>query len=288
MNNNRRLIIVTGLSGAGKTVALHALEDLSYYTIDNLPISLLNTFIGQLINPESKHPKNIAIGIDARNSIDELSGLPELIAGYKQEAILIELIYLDASDEVLTKRFSETRRKHPLSSDKQALVDAINQEREIMSVFSETADFRIDTSRMVLHELRELVRERIVRQDVHDMSLQIMSFGFKHGIPADADFVFDMRALPNPYWNKNLRNYSGKDQPVVDFLSEQESVRVMLADLINFFNHWIPQFEKDNRSYLSIALGSTGGHHRSVFMAEKLAEQLIQQKKQVLIRHRDI
>lgn len=288
MNNNRRLIIVTGLSGAGKTVALHALEDLSYYTIDNLPISLLNTFIGQLINPESKHPKNIAIGIDARNSIDELSGLPELIAGYKQEAILIELIYLDASDEVLTKRFSETRRKHPLSSDKQALVDAINQEREIMSVFSETADFRIDTSRMVLHELRELVRERIVRQDVHDMSLQIMSFGFKHGIPADADFVFDMRALPNPYWNKNLRNYSGKDQPVVDFLSEQESVRVMLADLINFFNHWIPQFEKDNRSYLSIALGCTGGHHRSVFMAEKLAEQLIQQKKQVLIRHRDI
>ena len=168
------------------------------------------------------------------------------------------------------------------------MVDAINQEREIMSVFSETADFRIDTSRMVLHELRELVRERIVRQDVHDMSLQIMSFGFKHGIPADADFVFDMRALPNPYWNKNLRNYSGKDQPVVDFLSEQESVRVMLADLINFFNHWIPQFEKDNRSYLSIALGCTGGHHRSVFMAEKLAEQLIQQKKQVLIRHRDI
>ncbi|MEM7026785.1 MAG: RNase adapter RapZ [Pseudomonadota bacterium] len=287
-NNKRRLIIVTGLSGAGKTVALHALEDLSFYTIDNLPISLLNTFIGQLINPNSKHPQKIAIGIDARNSLDELTGLPETIAGYKNEEIIIELIYLDASNEVLTKRYSETRRKHPLSSDKQALVDAINQERDIMSAFSESADFRIDTSRMVLHELRELVRARIAREDVHTLSIQVMSFGFKHGLPADSDFIFDMRALPNPYWEKDLRNYSGIDKQVVNYLSQQTSVKTMFEDLTRFFDHWIPQFEKDNRSYLSIALGCTGGQHRSVYMTEKLAEYFLKNNKQVLVRHRDI
>ncbi len=284
----RRLIIVTGLSGAGKTVVLHTLEDLSYYTIDNLPISLLGTFIEQLGSPDCRMAKQIAIGIDARNSLDELSGLPTRLAAIGENGVSIELVYIDASDDVLTKRFSETRRKHPLSSDACSLDDAIKQERSIMSVFSEAADFRIDTSRMLLHELRDIVRQRVARHEIASLSIQIMSFGFKHGIPIDSDFVFDLRCLPNPHWKKDLRQFSGKEQPVIDFLSQQETVKKMLQDLTIFFNNWIPQFEAENRSYLSIALGCTGGQHRSVYIAEQLAAQFKQDNKQVIIRHRDI
>ncbi len=284
----RRLIIVTGLSGAGKTVVLHSLEDYSFYTIDNLPISLLDTFIAQLISPESKYPQDIAIGIDARNSPDELFQLPDILHSYRKESINIELVFIDASNEVLVKRFSETRRKHPLTSKDYSLNDAIKHERKIMNLFAEIAYFRIDTSRMLLHELRDLVRERIANHAIASLSLQIMSFGFKHGIPADADFVYDLRCLPNPFWKKNLRHFSGKDQPVIDFLSSQESVKKMQEDLLEFFKYWITQFEKDNRSYLSIALGCTGGHHRSVYMAEQLASAFIYEDKQVIIRHRDI
>ncbi len=284
----RRLIIVTGLSGAGKTVVLHSLEDYSFYTIDNLPISLLDTFIAQLISPESKYPQDIAIGIDARNSPDELFQLPDILHSYRKESINIELVFIDASNEVLVKRFSETRRKHPLTSKDYSLNDAIKHERKIMNLFAEIAYFKIDTSRMLLHELRDLVRERIANHAIASLSLQIMSFGFKHGIPADADFVYDLRCLPNPFWEKKLRHFSGKDQPVIDFLSSQESVKKMQEDLLEFFKYWITQFEKDNRSYLSIALGCTGGHHRSVYMAEQLASAFIYEDKQVIIRHRDI
>ncbi len=286
--SGRRLIIVTGLSGAGKTVVLHTLEDLSFYTVDNLPISLLNTFLEQLTDPQSKHPARVAIGIDARNSLDELSGLADIIHKYDKQDVGIELVFMDASNDVLTKRYSETRRKHPLTTDSESLDGAIKREREIMTAFSDAADFRIDTSRMLLHELRELVKDRVARLQIRSMSLQIMSFGFKHGTPADADFVFDLRCLPNPHWDKDLRPYSGKDQPVIEFLSRQESVSKMLEDLVNFFSHWIPRFEEENRSYLSIALGCTGGHHRSVYMAEQLAARLVSMDKQVIIRHRDV
>lgn len=285
---DRRLIIVSGLSGAGKTVVLNTLEDLSYYTIDNLPTSLLNTLIEQFSNTESKLAKQIAIGVDARNTQDDLSFLPGLVSSLLDQQISTELIYIEANDDVLTKRFSETRRKHPLSSDSISLVDAINREREIMSVLSEAADLRVDTSHMLLHELRNIVRQRIARREVATLSLQIMSFGYKNGIPKDSDFVFDLRCLPNPYWKKHLRHFSGKDQPIIDFLSKQNSVKQMLKDLGQFLDRWIPQFEAENRSYLSIAFGCTGGHHRSVFVAEHLAAQFRESGKQVIIRHRDI
>ena len=285
---DRRLIIVSGLSGAGKTVVLNTLEDLSYYTIDNLPTSLLNTLIEQFSNTESKLAKQIAIGVDARNTQDDLSFLPGLVSSLLDQQISTELIYIEANDDVLTKRFSETRRKHPLSSDSISLVDAINREREIMSVLSEAADLRVDTSHMLLHELRNIVRQRIARREVATLSLQIMSFGYKNGIPKDSDFVFDLRCLPNPYWKKHLRHFSGKDQPIIDFLSKQNSVKQMLKDLGQFLDRWIPQFEAENRSYLSIAFGCTGGHHRSVFIAEHLAAQFRESGKQVIIRHRDI
>lgn len=287
-DSGRRLIIVTGLSGAGKTIVLHTLEDLSFYTVDNLPISLLHTFLEQITDPQSKHPKKVAVGIDARNSLDELSGLADIIKKYNKHNVDIELVFMDASNDVLTKRYSETRRKHPLTTDSRSLAGAIKREREIMTTFSDQADFRIDTSRMLLHELRDVVRDRLAREGVRNMSLQIMSFGFKHGTPTDADFVFDLRCLPNPHWEKTLRPYSGKDQPVIDFLSKQEGVKKMLEDLVTFFYYWIPRFEEENRSYLSIALGCTGGHHRSVYLVEQLAAKLRELNKQVIIRHRDV
>ena len=285
---DRRLIIVSGLSGAGKTVVLNTPEDLSYYTIDNLPTSLLNTLIEQFSSDESTLAKRIAIGIDARNNQDDLSFLPKKIADLLQQHVSAEIIYIEANDDVLTKRFSETRRKHPLSTESISLTDAINQERAVMSVLSEAADLRIDTSHMVLHELRNIVRERIAKREVASLSLQFMSFGYKNGIPKDSDFVFDLRCLPNPYWKKNLRHYSGKDQPVMDFLSKQKTVKLMLSDLGGFLDRWIPQFEAENRSYLSIAFGCTGGQHRSVFIAEQLAAQFRESGKHVIIRHRDV
>ncbi|MCZ6803804.1 MAG: RNase adaptor protein RapZ [Proteobacteria bacterium] len=201
---DRRLIIVSGLSGAGKTVVLNTLEDLSCFTIDNLPVSLLNKLIIQFSEPDSNLANQIAIGIDARNSQAGLSCVPEIIMSLLDKHIPTELIYIEASDDILTKRFSETRRKHPLSSDSISLVDAIHQEREITSALSEAADLRIDTSQMQLHELRNIVHERIARREKAVLSLQIMSFGYKNGIPKDSDFVFDLRCLPNPYWKKTF------------------------------------------------------------------------------------
>ena len=285
---SRQLTIVTGLSGAGKTVVLNTLEDHSYYTIDNLPISLLDALTEQICDANGKFAEKIAVGIDARNSLDDLSRLLEMVSALRERELAVELVYIDADDAVLTRRFSETRRKHPLSSDDYSLDDAIKQERRIMSVFVEAVDIRIDTSHMLLHELRDLVRDRIARHKVASLSLQVISFGFKHGVPGDVDFVFDVRCLPNPYWKKHLRSYAGNEAPVVDFLQQQDSVKNMLQDLLVFFQRWIPQFEADNRSYLSIAIGCTGGHHRSVYLAEQLAARLIDDGKQVIIRHRDI
>jgi len=285
---DRRLIIVSGLSGAGKTVILNTLEDLSYYTIDNLPISLFSELITQFARDDSDLPPLMAIGIDARNKKAELDLLPERIKSLLNKKISIELVYIDANDGVLTKRFSETRRKHPLSSESVSLLDAIHQEREGTLEIAQAADLRIDTSFMQLNELRDIVRGRIARREKALLSLQIISFGYKNGIPKDSDFVFDLRCLPNPYWKKHLRQFSGKDEPVIEFLSKQDSAKQMLSDLEDFLGRWIPQFETDNRSYLSIALGCTGGQHRSVFITEQLAKTFTEQGKQVIMRHRDL
>ena len=285
---DRRLIIVSGLSGAGKTVVLNTLEDLSYYTIDNLPISLLDELISQFSKADSNLAHLVAIGIDARNNKDDLACLPARVKLLSEQELSTELIYIDASDETLTKRFSETRRKHPLSSDSVSLLDAIHQERESTMEIAQAADLRVDTSHMQLSELRNIVRERIAHRNQTDLSLQFISFGYKNGIPRDSDFVFDLRCLPNPYWKKHLRQYSGIDEPVIQFLSKQNNVKEMLNDLEHFLERWIPEFEADNRSYLSIAFGCTGGHHRSVFIAEQLAKKFIAQGKKVIIRHRDL
>jgi UPF0042 nucleotide-binding protein len=284
----RRLIIVSGLSGAGKTVVLNSLEDLSFYTIDNLPISLLSELISQFSKDDTDLPGLIAIGIDARNKKKYLDQLPEKIKSFLNKRVKIELIYIDANDEILTKRFSETRRKHPLSSDQMSLLDAIHKEREITLEISQVSDLHIDTSFMQLKELRDIVCERIARRKKSILSLQLISFGYKNGVPKDSDFIFDLRCLPNPYWEKFLRQYSGKDEPVIEFLLKQKSVTQMLSDLEIFFERWLPRFEMDNRSYLTIGFGCTGGHHRSVFIVEQLAKKFMREQRQVIIRHRDL
>ena len=281
---NRRLIFISGLSGAGKSVVLHTLEDLGFYCIDNLPISFLDRLLDQI----ESLPERIAIGIDSRNLAGELGNLPEIINLFKQKGINYEVLFLDASNTVLTKRFSETRRKHPLSSDETSLDDAIKKERHILSALSDIADIRIDTSHTNVHDLRKLVFERIVPRKRAILSVQLISFGYKHGAPRDADFIFDVRCLPNPYWEKTLRRFSGKDKAVIDFLNQQPLVDRMVEHIYSFLKEWVPYFEAEQRSYLTVAIGCTGGRHRSVFIIDQLAEKLSDTNKNLLVRHRDL
>ena len=267
----RRLIIVSGLSGAGKSVVLNTLEDLDFYCIDNLPVMLLDELSSIAVNKPDALPPLVAVGIDARNPAASLSALPESIQKFTDEGVNTELIFMEAGDDELTKRYSETRRKHPLSSDDISLVDAIKNERDILSDLSDIADLRIDTSHTVVHDLRAMVRERIASRTSSELSILFMSFGFKRGVPREADYLFDVRCLPNPHWDKNLRQYTGRDKAVAEFLQNQPLVMEMLKDLKTFLEHWIPQFEAENRSYLCVSVGCTGGHHRSVFLVEQLA-----------------
>lgn len=287
-SGQRRLVIISGLSGAGKTIALNTLEDLGFYCIDNLPVSLLQEFAVQIKHNVIKDTPGIAIGIDARSPAPAIAHLPVVITELKKEGLRTELVFIEANDEILTRRYSETRRKHPLSSRSVSLTAAIIKERRIMGELCELADTRIDTSYTLMHELRELVRKRIARHPLASLSVQFTSFGYKHGIPRDADFVFDARCLPNPYWKKNLRGLTGRDKAVIKFLAGQTQVGRMIKHIRSFLSSWIPQFEADNRSYLSIAVGCTGGHHRSVYIVERLSEYFRKEGKHVIISHRDI
>jgi len=253
-----RLIIISGLSGAGKSVVLNALEDLGFYCIDNLPIVLLDKLFQYIDSNETKIPKQIATGIEVRSLLTGLSDLPDYISELKKQRVSAEIIFLDADNNVLTKRFSETRRKHPLSSDQLSLADAINEERELLAALFDLSDLHIDTSHTAVQGLREIVTRRIARREAGSLSMQFLSFGFKHGAPNDADFVLDVRCLPNPHWERSLRQYTGKDKPVIEFLSDKAPVRKMIEQLIAFFQSWIPLFESENRSYLTIAIGCTG------------------------------
>jgi len=288
MTATRRLFIISGLSGAGKTIALNTLEDLGLYCIDNLPISLLESFSDQIADGTIKATPEIAIGIDARSPERDIKNLPEIINTLRNKNLMIDLVFIEANDEVLTRRFSETRRKHPLSMNDVSLRDAIKKERRIMEDLSEQSDIKIDTSHTLLHELRDIVRKRVANRPLSAMSVQLISFGYKHGIPMDADFVFDSRCLPNPHWEKGLRHLTGKDTEVIDFLDQQRIVAELVNHIIGFLDYWVPCFEADNRSYLSIAVGCTGGRHRSVYIIEKLSEYFQNLQKHVTTIHRDI
>jgi UPF0042 nucleotide-binding protein len=280
-----RLIIVSGLSGSGKSVALHLLEDIDFYCVDNIPAALLKPFISHTVRGTDEVYPRTAVGLDARNRPNEIETIPALVEELRRSGISCEVLYLHASDEVLLKRYAETRRKHPLVSAQVSLREAIASERKLLEPITIAADLVIDTSAMGVHALRERIRERIDRKRDGRLALMFESFGYKHGIPGDADFVFDVRSLPNPFWEPQLRNLTGCDPAVIEFLAGQRSVRSMIAAITEFLSARIAEFSAANRSYLTIAVGCTGGQHRSVYIAEQLAEHFRRTYPQVLTRH---
>ena len=280
-----RLIIVSGLSGSGKSVALHMLEDIDFYCVDNIPAALLKPFISHPVRGMGDTYPRTAVGLDARNRPNEIETIPALVGELRRSGIGCEVLYLHASDEVLLKRYAETRRKHPLVTGDVGLREAIASERRLLEPISSAADLVVDTSHMGVHALRELIRERVDRRLDGRLSLMFESFGFKYGIPGDADFVFDVRSLPNPYWEHALRHLNGRDRPVIEYLAGHAAVRDMIADLTAFLERRVAEFAQANRSYLTIAVGCTGGQHRSVYIAEQLAAHFRKEFPQVLTRH---
>jgi RNase adapter protein RapZ len=280
-----RLIIVSGLSGSGKSVALHMLEDIDFYCVDNIPAALLKPFISHTVRDMDDTYPRTAVGLDARNRASEIETIPALVAELRRSNIDCEVLYLHAAEEVLLKRYAETRRKHPLVTGEIGLREAIALERKLLDPITTAADWVIDTSNMGVHALRDLIRERVERRRVGQLSLMFESFGYKHGIPGDADFVFDVRSLPNPHWETALRKLNGRDAAVIEYLSGFASVRSMVADLTAFLEKRLGEFSQANRSYLTIAIGCTGGQHRSVYIAEQLAAHFRKSHPQVLTRH---
>lgn len=283
-----QMIIVSGLSGSGKSIALQTLEDLNYYCVDNLPVQLLKPFAQTILDRENILLQTTAVGIDARNFQDELAHFPDILAGLHDSGLSVEILFLQATDETLLKRYSETRRKHPLSLEGIPLVEAIRQERRLLESIAAHANLIIDTSRTNVHQLRELIRDRLHETPVGSLSILFESFGYKHGIPADADFVFDVRCLPNPHWEPQLRPFTGLDDKVAEFLNNQPQVIRMVEDLQQFLETWIPGFETGSRSYLTVAIGCTGGRHRSVFIATALANRFSKNRRNVTTRHREL
>ncbi len=282
-----KLIILSGRSGSGKSTALHQLEDEGFYAIDNLPVSLLPALIQELSQSELKVHQRVAVCIDARNSPHELSQFQTLCQQVRQLATL-SIIFLDASDEKLIKRFSETRRRHPLSTESQPLSDAIKQEAVLLEAIVAEASLTIDTSDMTVHQLRATIRDRVLGVDASRMAVQLKSFGFKRGLPIDADQVYDLRMLPNPHWNESLRALTGCDRAVQDFLNNEAQVQRMYNDILGYMLHWLPEIETAGRSYFTIAIGCTGGQHRSVYMVEKLAGALRSSYPSLQVRHREL
>jgi UPF0042 nucleotide-binding protein len=280
-----RLVIVSGLSGSGKSVALHMLEDLDFYCIDNIPAALLKPFISHTVHSSEADYSRAAVGLDARNTASEIATVPTLVGELRRSGITCEVLFLQASDEELLNRFGETRRKHPMSRDGVSLREAIAAERRLLDPVTDAADLVIDTTRMSVHELRELVRKRVEQRTEGRLSIMFESFGFKHGIPGDADFVFDVRALPNPYWEPTLRSQTGRDASVIQFLESHAAVTRMIEDIARFLDGWVPEYQRTNRSYLTVAIGCTGGQHRSVYITDKLAARFASKYTHVLARH---
>ena len=284
----RQLVIVTGLSGSGKSVALHTLEDLNYYCIDNLPVAMLKAVADQLAGAWGQMQQRVAVGIDARNNAEDLKQFPVLLRNLRQVVDKTDILYLQADTNTLLKRFSETRRRHPLTNELVPLAEAIELEKQLLEPLADEADLFIDTTHTTIYELRELVRQRVLHARQQTLSVMLQSFGFKHGVPGDSDFVFDVRCLPNPHWVTELRPLTGRDPEVAAYLQQYESVRRMQADIHDFLAYWIPVFEKENRSYLNVSIGCTGGQHRSVYMVETLAQTFRATRPEVVVRHREL
>ncbi|CAM3019559.1 RNase adapter RapZ [Vibrio rarus] len=285
MFSAHQLVVVSGNSGGGKSVALRALEDIGYYCVDNLPVNLLSAFVDGLSPQQTK----VAVSIDIRNLPHNPSQVAAVLTTL-DDSIQVTVLYLEASQECLIKRYSETRRIHPLSllEDSRSLQQAIVEEKQMLSSLKEQADLVIDSSRLSLHELSELVRKRILGRDGQELVMVFQSFGFKHGLPADVDYVFDVRFLPNPHWEPQLRALTGLDKPIKDYLYGFEDVVELKEQIQAFIERWLPSLEKNNRSYLTVAIGCTGGKHRSVFLTQQIGEYFLKQGQRVLIRHNQL
>ena len=278
-----KLIVVSGRSGSGKSVALRVLEDLGYYCVDNIPVNLLPALTHTVINDY----ENVAVSIDVRNLPENPQDVTEIL-DYLPNSVDLNILYLDADDSDLIKRFSETRRLHPLIKQSIALDQAIALEKKLLEPISTRNGLYINTSQLSPHQLSDLVRERVLGKKTGSMVVVFESFGFKHGVPQDADYVFDARFLPNPFWDKELKTQTGLDQSVKDFLSSQPIVTKFVWQINSFMMTWLPHLERNNRSYITIAIGCTGGKHRSVYIAELLANNLRKEREDVQSRHRDI
>jgi UPF0042 nucleotide-binding protein len=283
-----RLVVLSGRSGSGKSTALQALEDVGFYCIDNLPARLLPELIS-LMRAESRPAEAIAVSIDARNLPSNLRQFPDVMQQLRQvPELTTETLFLDAGEATLLRRYNATRRRHPLTDGDQSLQQAIRTERELLEPIANLADLRIDTTRLSLYELRDEVKLRVAGRSEQSLSLQFESFGFKHGVPLDVDFTFDVRSLPNPYWVPDLRRFTGRDQEVIDFLSQSDEVAEMIADIRSFVHKWLPRFKANNRSYITIGIGCTGGQHRSVYVAEQLAGYFRAHMDIVQVLHREL
>jgi UPF0042 nucleotide-binding protein len=280
-----RLVLVSGLSGSGKSVALHMLEDLDYYCVDNLPAALLKAFVSHTVRSTERQYQQVAVGIDARNTRSEIATVPALKSELLASGIPCELLFLNASDEALLRRYAETRRKHPLSRDGRGLREAIQLERDLLDPVAQSADLVVDTSHTGIHELRDIVRRHVDRRREARLSILFQSFGYKHGIPGDADFVFDARSLPNPYWEPNLRDMSGRDAAVARFIEAHGNAEALAHDISAFVEARIPEYQAANRSYMTVAIGCTGGQHRSVYLVERIAAEFAQRHEDVTKRH---
>lgn len=284
----QQLVIITGLSGAGKTVVLRSLEDMEFYCVDNLPVNMLKQLTENIIADSEFYPK-VAVGIDIRSKNQDLNSLNELIESINQSILKVKLIFLAADKKTIFKRYSETRRRHPLSTEKHnhSLTEAINIENELMADLKQHADLVIDTSQLKIQQLKQQVWQ-IMSQPNEHVSVIIKSFAFKRGVPFDADFVFDARCLPNPYWQPELRALTGQDSAVKNYLNNEPMVKEFLNDLSYFAKKWIGQFEANDRSYITISIGCTGGQHRSVYLVEALHEFLEKQSIKNMVQHREL
>ncbi len=280
-----KLIIISGRSGSGKSTALRALEDAGFNCIDNFPVELLPSLVANALAEQGPYQENHAVCIDARSH--GLDTFPDFYRSIDRDRVSCEVIYLDALSGTLVKRFSETRRRHPLTNDKTDLLQAIESEKVMLADISNLADLTLDTTLMRGSELVELIRGQVASERAPGIAVLFRSFGYKFGVPVDADLVFDIRCLPNPYWEESLRPLTGADQPVIDYLAAQQDVNEMFEDIRRFVERWVPRFEADNRAYMNIAIGCTGGRHRSVYMAERLRAHFDGHFGAVLVRHRE-
>lgn len=283
-----KLVIISGRSGSGKSSALHVLEDSGFYCIDNLPAGLLPALVEENTHNHAFHNPLVAVCIDARNHTYNIATLTQVMQQLPS-SVSTHIVYLDASSPVLIKRFSETRRKHPLSNEQTSLQQAITKEKSLLDPISSVADLHINTNDMSLHDLRSMIKKRLCNDLEHNgMAILFTSFGFKSGIPIDADIVYDVRCLPNPYWRPELREYTGQQLPVKNYLQQQDNVNAMYEDICDYLERWLPQFSANNRSYVTIAIGCTGGKHRSVYLSERLTEHFATLYKGTQVHHREL